>query len=242
MKGSSYALTLLLVLFASTVTHAQDMPPPPPPPPPSDGPPPPPPSGPDDSVPPPVAGAARQAPKHPAGWARPAAYLGFAAAAAALGMGLSAEIAVHTADLTGATSMYLEIAGGLLLAAGGPIVFVGGSSARFDASVTGSRLMRVIGWIGYAAGLVAALAGLTIYASAQSVGVLDGVGITTGIFASVSLVAFGLDALWSAQDADDLASIMTQAPPPPSLRFSPVVSVTRGVNGLSPVLGLQGMF
>lgn len=191
---------------------------------------------------PPATTATGKAPEHPAGWARPAAYLGFASAVVTLGLGITAEALAPDIATSADASMYLSISGGILLAAGGPVVFIGGSSARFASSVTGSKLMRVLGWIGYGAGLIASLCGILWYSDAATVAPIRGVGVVSGVLGAGTFVAFALDALWSAQDADDLASIMTQAPPPPALRLAPVVSVTRGPNGLSPLLGLQGVF
>jgi hypothetical protein len=71
---------------------------------------------------------------------------------------------------------------------------------------------------------------------------VPGFSIASGVFGAITFVTFALDALWSAGDAEDLASILSEAEPEPGLRFAPVVSLVRGPSGASPLLGLHGVF
>jgi hypothetical protein len=133
---------------------------------------------------------------------------------------------------------------GLTVGVGAPIIFGGGRSARFDSSIYGSTLMRVIGWVSYGVCLLASLIGLVGYGAADAGGPAPfrGVSVVTGAFGAASFVGFAFDALWSAQEAEELASIMTQAPQP-ALRLAPVVAALRNsAGGSSPVIGLQGVF
>jgi len=131
---------------------------------------------------------------------------------------------------------WVMVTSGLLTAAGGPIVFAGGGSARFDKSVYGSRLFRVLGWITYGISLAAQLLAWSAFALN---GDIYGAATIGGASAALSFVSFSLDALWSASDADELASIMSLAPSRPLL---PSVFLVRGPGGLSPMLGLKGAF
>jgi hypothetical protein len=175
-----------------------------------------------------------KAPERPAGWARGAAYAGFGLGAVVLVLTVAAEILGSANNFE--TAGWLMVASGVLTVAGGPIVYGGGSSARFDKSVYGSKLFRVLGWITYGVSITAQL---VAFAAFEAPGDIYGAATIGGVSAAASFVCFSLDALSSASDAEELASIMSLGP---SRRVLPSVSLVRGPGGLSPMVGLKGAF
>jgi hypothetical protein len=227
------ALCVAVLMHLAVTT---DEPPPPPPPPPSglDQPPPPAPTTEaQPQEPPSAASKARRPPAKPAGWARGAAYLGFGLAAAVLVLAITTDIVYPASGGDSTAAVAVGVPGAILTAAGGPIIFVGARSARFDPGIKGSTLLRVFGWIGYAGSLVAWFAAFVGGRGAASV---------AGVLGAGSFISFGVDGILCAQEADDLASIMTQAPPADGVQISPRFSMLRYRGEVSPVIGLQGVF
>jgi hypothetical protein len=225
-----HALCVAVLMHLAVTT---DEPPPPPPPPPSGLDQPPPPAPTTEAQPqeaPSAASKVRKPPAKPAGWARGAAYLGFGLGAALIAIGLTGDLIFTPGDNNPA--WYTSLAGLILTGAGGPIIFIGARSARFDKGVQGSSLLRVLGWIGYGASIVAWFCAFGI----------QGAGTVAGVLGAGSLVAFGIDGIFSAQEAEELASIMTQAPPADGVQISPKFSMLRYRGETSPVIGLQGVF
>jgi hypothetical protein len=220
------------VLVKLAVTADEPPPPPPAPPPGLDQPPP---SAPTEAQPeqaPSAGSKARKPPAKPAGWARGAAYVGFGLGAVVLLLGITSDILLDPNASNFGPAGVTSLAGLILTAAGGPIIFVGARSARFDKSIQGSSLLRVLGWIGYGASLVAWIVSF----------VGRGAGTVAGVLGAGSFVAFGIDGIFSAQEAEDLASIMTQAPPADGVQIAPKFSMLRYRGEVSPVIGLQGVF
>jgi hypothetical protein len=216
------------VLVKLAVTADEPPPPPPAPPPGLDQPPP---AAPTEAQPevPSATSKVRKPPEKPAGWARGAAYVGFGLGAITLGLAVTALI-VNAGDPS--AGLALAVPGIIINAAGPPIVFFGARSARFDNGIKGSTLLRVLGWIGYAASLVCWFLAFAVGPAA----------FVAGILGAGSFIAFGVDGILCAQEAEDLASIMTQAPPPDGVQVSPKFSLVRYRGEVSPVIGLQGVF
>lgn len=235
-------LVLLLALSATPALAADAAPPPPPPPPPpsSD-----PAAEPPPSPPPPAVAAEEPPPtveaKGRSNWAKPAAFIGFGVGGGVLILSIvagalgAAEFAYDgTAFGAGGALMLVPLA---LTAAGGPVVYMGGNSARWTKSITGSKPLRIIGWISYGVALGAQLISLG-YFPFRFVG---------GILGAGAMTCFGMDALFSANEAADVASMAKRDAPSDGFRFSPTVSVMMpglaGSNGgTGAVFGISGAF
>jgi hypothetical protein len=117
-------------------------------------------------------------------------------------------------------------------AAGGPVVFVGGRSARWTKSITGSTALRITGWISYGVALAAQLTAMF----------LPGLPIIAGLIGAGSLTCFSIDALMSASEAADVAEMASTGE---GVRFGPTVSLVPGINGSGgggAVIGMAGRF
>jgi hypothetical protein len=166
-------------------------------------------------------------------WAKPAAIVGFTAAGAVLLMGLVGYAVSSNEDpdtmTPGRALMLVSVA---VTAAAGPVTFAGGSSARWTRSITGSRGLRVVGWIGYGVGLLFELVS-AFYSPLR---------IVAGAVGAGALVCFGVDALYSANEAADVAEM---ARAPAGFRLAPTLSLLRGPAGLGgggASLGIAGSF
>jgi hypothetical protein len=127
------------------------------------------------------------------------------------------------------------------LAAAGPIVAVGGASARNHPDVRGYSALRIVSWIGY---------GLTILDAAFLIGisfeseVANAHILSVGMLGAFSAVGFAIDAHAGANEADALRAA---APPSaqPRLTLSPSLGFAR-VDDFSerrvPLLGVRGAF
>jgi hypothetical protein len=120
----------------------------------------------------------------------------------------------------------------LITAIGAPIIYNGGKSARWTSSITGLLPLRIAGWIAFGVGLV-----FQVGAMAAN-GVPSWVG---GILGGSALGMFGADALRSASEAADVASMASNES---GFQMMPIVSILPGRNGNAPgpVLGLAGIF
>lgn len=235
-------LLVILLALSAMPALAADAPPPPPPPPP-------PPSSdttasPPPSTPPPAV-AAEEPPtveaKGRTNWAKPAAFIGFGIGGGVLILSIiagvvgAAEYAYdYTAFGAGGALMLVPLA---LTAAGGPVVYMGGNSARWTKSITGSKPLRIIGWISYGVALGVQLIGLGFFPF-RYIG---------GIIGAGAMTCFGMDALFSANEAADVASMAKRDEPSDGFRFSPTVSVmmpgVAGSNGgTGAVFGITGAF
>lgn len=231
----SFVMVLLVVLSGSAL-GAESLPPPPPPPPSGSSadelPPPPPPAPPS---------AVDTGNKH-THWAKPAAFIGFGVAGANLLFGIIAEVLLYSGEncfSEFSTCRYgagtgLTLINAVLTGAAGPVVFKGGASARWDKGIAGSRLFRIFAWVAYGAALLADVVG--------ALGGVPGFRFVGGAVGAGSLALFGLDALWSGQEADDVASIMTERDTP-AFDVRPTVSFGRTPSGDSITnIGFAGYF
>ncbi|MBL8950892.1 MAG: hypothetical protein JNK82_08955 [Myxococcaceae bacterium] len=216
---------------------ASDPPPPPPPPPPSSDAP-----AATDNPPPPPGDSTPVEAKPRTNWARPAAYIGWGVGLGVLTLGIvSTAIGSGFIDNGFGIEFYgagsgLMVLAALLTGAAGPVVYVGGNSARWTKSITGIRGLRIGGWIGYGVGL-----------GMQLISVLGGWPVTTflgGLVGAGALACFGLDAWFSANEADDVAA-MADAPDPTTPRVMPTVAVLPSLNGrggTTAMIGFSGTF
>jgi hypothetical protein len=177
-----------------------------------------------------------------AGWARPAAYISFGLAIAVAGLCVIDDLASRTLestkDETGSLVMSSVFVG--LTVVGVPTISIGGSSARFDHGIEGSKLLRVLGWIAYALALTVDLGVVIDHALNDNATVAPELG---GGLGAAAFVAFGFDALWSAQEAEEVASIVTRRDVDPPLQLSPMFKVLRGPAGsTAPSVGVGGRF
>ncbi|MBK7864465.1 MAG: hypothetical protein IPJ65_38845 [Archangiaceae bacterium] len=224
---------LLLTLSAMVARAAEgDVPPPPPPPPPPS-------SEPvaDQPPPPPSSTSPEEAARPRTNWAKPAAFIGFGVGGAVLLLGLVGYVLgndnhddYYSNDFTAGRGAMLLAAG--LTAAGGPIVYAGGRSARWTKSISGSTALRIVGWISYGVALLAQLTSLWVTD-------LRGWG---GLLGAGSMTCFGIDALLSAGEAADVAEVSDADD---GFRFGPTVSLLRALPGHSgggAVVGLRGAF
>jgi hypothetical protein len=170
------------------------------------------------------------------GWALGAAIGGFSAAGTALVLAGGAE-ALRTNQ---APAMSLGAVATSLLAAGGPIVFMGGNSARSESGVRGSFGLRLTGWITY--GLTLADATSLLGVGAANLTVPPGLIISAGLLGALSLTFFSIDALISRHEAIEAESARTSAVET-SFRVLPVASAARLPDGSThPVFGFAGSF
>ena len=231
---------LLIVLSASSALAADAPPPPPPPPPPSSDP------APTAAEPPPpaVVEPPTVQPKGTSNWAKPAAFIGFGVGGAVLLTSIiAAVIGAVEYPYSEPGNLYFGTGGALMLlplaltAAAGPVVFAGGRSARWTKSITGSKPLRVIGWISYGVGLFIQLISTGVW-EARIVGGIVGAG---------AMACFGFDALFSANEAEDVGSMASREKDDSLFQFKPTVSVllpglagSRG--GTGAVVGITGTF
>lgn len=223
-------IVLLLAVTSLRALAAEELPPPPPPPPPPSS------DAPTADAPPPP--SAEPAPaveaKGRTNWAKPAAFIGFGVGGGALALSIIAfviglgECFDNYCFGAGGALMFIPLA---LTAAGGPVVYAGGSSARWTKSITGSRGLRITGWILY---------GVALAAELISIGYVT-TRIPAGLLAAGSMACFGLDALFSAGEAADVAEM---AEADEGVRFAPTVSVLPGFGGRGSgaTLGIAGVF
>ncbi len=233
-------VVVTILSLSSRVAFAQD---PAPPPPPSSAP------GPDFTPPVPTSEPPREATtplttKKPpsAGWARPAAYVSFGLAIAVAGLCVIDDLASRTLETTKDETASLAMSSvfvGVTLV-GVPTMYIGGNSARFDHGIEGSRLLRVLGWVAYALALTVDLFVIIDHATNDNAPIAPELG---GGLGAAAFVAFGFDALWSAQEAEEVASIVTQRDVDPPLQLSPMFKMLRGPAGTTaPSVGVGGRF
>lgn len=233
-------LVLLIALSAMPALAADAPPPPPPPPPPSSDPAPgadaqPPPSPAD---PPPTVEA-----KPKTNWAKPAAFIGFGVAAGVLTLSIIATaigsgIYSSGGELYFGAGSYLMLPALALTAAAGPIVFFGGKSARWTKSITGSTALRITGWITYGVGLFVQF--ISIFAGGYT-------PLIGGIVGAGGVVCLGLDALFSANEAEDVGSMASREEDDSLFQFKPTVSLllpgfAGSSGGTGAVVGIAGTF
>lgn len=238
MRRFPSKLVLIVLALSAVPALAAELPPPPPPPPP------PPADSPSNTntvtpsdVPPPPSGEAPAVEvKNRTNWAKPAAFIGFGVAAGVLTLSVIAQV-IGTGVYENTDGFYLGGGSFVMLlpfaltAAGGPVVYFGGNSARWTKSITGSKPLRVVGWITYGVGLFVQF--LSLFAPPLP--------ILGGLIGAGSLTCFGLDALFSANEAADVASM---ASADDGIRMRPTVSLLPGFGGAASgaVIGMSGAF
>ena len=132
-------------------------------------------------------------------WAVPAGIIGLGAAAAVLGVGIASEMTKH--PLQPEPSLPLGALAAATRAAAGPVVFVGGRSARRShPSVRGVPALRPIAWVTWGLGLAGA-GGLALASVFSESPPLDGMIVTTAATGAASLLFFATDALIAAEQA-----------------------------------------
>ena len=167
--------------------------------------------------------------KHHTNWAKPAAFIGFGIGVGILTFGIVGYLLGYGYYDVGVGG-WLMLPAVALLAAGGPVVYAGGSSARWTKSITGLRGLRIGGWIAYGVGLGALLVGIAV----------DWLRAAGGIIGAGSMAMFGLDALFSGNEAADVESMARNDD---GVRFGPTLWFVRAADGnRAPVMGIGGAF
>ena len=123
--------------------------------------------------------------------------------------------------------------------ADGPIVAIGGASARNHPSVKGAPALRVVSWIGY--GLTIADAGLLIGLSYDNK-IDNGQILSVGLLGALSTLGFAIDAGASARQT---AALQPQRVSGARFDFSPIPKLGFAVTGPGqkvPMLSWSGKF
>lgn len=184
---------------------------------------------------PPVVSSVPPGPPADPGWASGAGVFGIVAGLGVIGLTAGSEA---TKDEQ-VPSLPLGVGATVLIAVAGPVVGIGGGSARGSLGVNGATGLRVAGWIGYVLTLLDAttLIGLGV----AEVEPPDGVILSVGLLGASSLACLSADAFISASQANAAAA----AAPRTSRAFTltPGVLWTRAPDGtLMPGLGAHGTF
>ena len=166
----------------------------------------------------------------PSHWAHPAGVTGLVMGSLVVGFGVLS--AVFNGDTVPSVSM--GVLALLCGAIGAPIVAIGGSSARFDDSVTGSPGTRVVGWVGY--GLAMALGAVMVVLGIEGVTFTNGLILAVAGLGASSLACLAVDAFTAAGQADELIARLSPRAERP--RLAPFLTLSRRPDGaLAPVLG-----
>jgi hypothetical protein len=164
------------------------------------------------------------------GWAPRAAILGYVSAGFVAATGSTAIFVDEQA-----VSIPLGSAALLDLIITAPFVAAGAASARQGTGATGSRGLRIAGWIGY--GLAIANGAAMIGRGAAGDDVSQVESIPTVVLGTFTLVAFAYDAMLSAQE------VRTQARrgPARAVTWTPRISWSSG-RDVATTLGVVGTF
>ncbi len=179
------------------------------------------------------AGSADRPPELTPGWSSTAYVLSYIMGASTLGLALLSDLTIY--EDSGIASPAFGAACTLVVAAGVPVVYAGGASARSTGETMGSPGLRVSAWTAYAAALAAAAATF-IYRTAG--GEAPYVAVVPGALGTLSFVLMGLDARVSHQEVTDLFAAAPHDAP--ALSWSPLLVPVRYRNGkIGSALGLS---
>ena len=168
-----------------------------------------------------------------AGWALPAGIIGLVSGAAVLGLSIGA--AVTNDDFSATPSVPLGLAAVGLLAAAGPIVFVGGGSARRASGATGLVGLRIAGWVAYGISILVGLY-LALFRALDTISIPGWAWIIDGAVGAAGMAFFAIDALVAHSEASEGA--ISEGP-----SLLPSLVMARESSGAAiPGIGLSGRF
>ena len=171
------------------------------------------------------------------GWAMPAAIIGFAGAAAVLGLSIGSALTLE--DEFGfresIPAVPLAVSALVATAAIGPIVFAGSGSARRGAGATGLPGLRITGWVLYGVSLLIAV-NLILFNLSDIFEIPGWPIIVDGVIGAAALSMFSIDALVAHGEASEGA--ISEAP-----SILPTLVFAKESDGSSvPTLGMHARF
>jgi hypothetical protein len=168
-----------------------------------------------------------------AGWALPAGIIGLVSGVGVLGLSIGS--ALTSDEFSSTPSVPLGIAALVLLAAAGPIVFVGGGSARRAAGATGLVGLRIAGWIAYGISILVG-AYLLLFTALGTIDIPAWPIVVDGAFGTLAMALFATDALVAHGEASEGA--ISQGP-----SLVPSLVMARESSGAAvPGIGISGRF